>query len=1007
MIKKIEIKPIAILVMVLFSWFTVVPQDQVAQTGDTPGDKLKSGKESYEVGDYENSIKLLEEYSADPQTPREKQAEAYYFLAKNYYAVDPVKVKDMLLKVFETDWFLSGDEKDAYFKKMSEEARQEFIDKIPVEKYLQQAENAFEQGKYAFARYLYRLIAQKLPTKTFDRRIKNCEEAQAKRQQGLQVYREKQYSAAYAILKELSKSSPDDEEVKAAVTLVETQEIQPMVDAGNKHFNEKNYKEAIPFFEGLLIYIPGDREVQGKLTACREMLEKERAAEAGNAPISKEGKKLKKKFPIIPVLLGAVGVAVVAYLLLKKKTPKTGSIYVSSNPDKATIWLDNANTGKMTNTTLSNITPGSHTVKLVLAGYQDHSENVTVERGKVAQVDVTLTSLPAILTSSDNVQVPEGGQAVFYVRLSEFPPSNVTLTISKESGDENITIVSGSSLLFTPTNGTGNQAVTLAAAWDEDADNGTAVIKIHAEGNMGILDKSITAVEQDVGSQGALTVTPADKFFSTGKQAGPFLPASKTYILQNTGRGSINWTATKLSNWITLSGTSGTLATNATATVIVALNENVNLLMQGNYSDTVTFINNTNAVGTTTRVVELQVTAPTDTPPTVSIQSPANGAEVYGTTAIQATTSDDKGVSKVEIYIDGAFSTSLINSPYTYQWNTLTAANGNHSITAKAYDTINQTNEAQVTVTVNNGSLVVDPTDGFYSSGYVGGPFSPLVVSYTLSNEGPHAIQWTLSNTKNWLSLSSSSGTLAVGESDIISVTINENANTLVTGTYNDVLTFTNVTNGKGNTTRGVTLSVSDSLPTVSILSPTDGAVVYGAVSIQVQATDNIAVSKVEIYIDNVITTTLTVAPYNYSWNTTAAADGSHMIKAIAYDNLNQTNIAQVGVTVNNSSMGVTPSDNFSSSGTAGGPFSPASIDYTISNTGSSSIHWTLTKSSNWLTLSSGSGTLAGGGSVVVSVSINANANSLGAGTYNDTLTFTNTTNGLGSTTRSAALIVN
>lgn len=1007
MIKKIGMKPTAIFILILFTWFTVAPQDQAAQTGDTPVDKLKSGKESYEVGDYENSIKLLEEYSADPLTPREKQAEAYYFLARNYNAVDPGKVKDILLKTFETDWFFTIDEKDAYFKKMSDEARQEFIDKIPVDKYLQQAENAFEQGKYDFARYLYRLVSQKLPTKTFDRQIRNCAEAQAKRQQGLQLYREKQYSAAYAILKELSKSSPDDEEVKAAVTLVETQEIQPMVDAGNKHFNEKNYKEAIPFFEGLLIYVPGDREVQGKLTACREMLEKERAAEAGNAPISKEGKKLKKKFPIIPVLLGVVGVAVVAYLLFKKKSSKTGSINVTSNPKGAAIWLDNANTGKVTNIELTGITPGSHTVKLVLAGYQDHSESVTVERGKVAQIEAILTTVPTILTSSSNVQVPEGGQEEFEVWLSELPSANVTVTVGKESGDDDITVVSGSSLVFSTTTGTQHQVVTLAAASDEDTENGTAIIKIHAEGNTGIQDKSITAVEQDAGNKGVLTVTPADKFFSTGKQAGPFVPASKIYLLQNTGKGSINWSATKISNWITLSSTSGTLATNDYVQVSVALNENVNLLQQGNYSDTVSFINNTNSVGTTTRVVELQVTAPTDNPPTVSIQSPANGAEVYGTTAIQATASDDKGVSKVEIYIDGAFSTSLISSPYTYQWNTLTVANGNHTITAKAYDTINQTNEAQVTVTVNNGSLEVDPTDNFSSNGFVGGPFSPLVASYTISNQGPHSIQWTLSNTKNWLTLSSSSGTLAAGEFVIVSVTINENANVLVAGTYSDVLTFTNTTNGKGNTTRGVTLQVSDSPPTVSILSPTEAAIVYGTVSIQVQATDNIGVSKVEIYIDTLLATTLTVAPYTYSWNTTAVTDGIHTIKAVATDTSNLTNEVQVGVIVNNSSMGVTPSDNFSSSGTAGGPFSPASIDYTISNTGSSSIHWAITKNSNWLTLSSGSGTLAGGGSVIVTVTVNANANSLGAGTYNDTLTFTNTTNSLGSTTRSAALIVN
>jgi hypothetical protein len=102
--------------------------------------------------------------------------------------------------------------------------------------------------------------------------------------------------------------------------------------------------------------------------------------------------------------------------------------------------------------------------------------------------------------------------------------------------------------------------------------------------------------------------------------------------------------------------------------------------------------------------------------------------------------------------------------------------------------------------------------------------------------------------------------------------------------------------------------------------------------------------------------------------------------------------------------LSVTPSDGFSSSGDAGGPFSPTSKAYTLQNVGTTSINYTVAKTQSWVTLSSTGGTLAGGGSTTITVSINSNANSLGAGTYNDTVTFTNTTNHQGDTTRSVTL---
>jgi len=104
--------------------------------------------------------------------------------------------------------------------------------------------------------------------------------------------------------------------------------------------------------------------------------------------------------------------------------------------------------------------------------------------------------------------------------------------------------------------------------------------------------------------------------------------------------------------------------------------------------------------------------------------------------------------------------------------------------------------------------------------------------------------------------------------------------------------------------------------------------------------------------------------------------------------------------------ISVGPSSSLSASGYAGGPFNPSSIKYTISNTGGQAVNWTAQKSQSWLSLSAVSGTLTPGKSTTVTVSIGSSANSLAAGSYSDTVNFTNTTNGLGNASFGASLKV-
>ena len=92
------------------------------------------------------------------------------------------------------------------------------------------------------------------------------------------------------------------------------------------------------------------------------------------------------------------------------------------------------------------------------------------------------------------------------------------------------------------------------------------------------------------------------------------------------------------------------------------------------------------------------------TAPSVSLTAPATGATVSGSVTLSASASDNVGVSKVEIYIDGGLVVTDTASPYTYAWNAAAAANGSHSLVARAYDSAGNTaSSSTVTVTVTGG----------------------------------------------------------------------------------------------------------------------------------------------------------------------------------------------------------------------------------------------------------------------------------------------------------------
>jgi thermitase len=95
----------------------------------------------------------------------------------------------------------------------------------------------------------------------------------------------------------------------------------------------------------------------------------------------------------------------------------------------------------------------------------------------------------------------------------------------------------------------------------------------------------------------------------------------------------------------------------------------------------------------------------TSTPaPSVAITSPSNGATVSGTVPVNVSASSTVGISRVELYIDGALSGTAYAAPYSFAWNT-TGISNSHSLIAKAYDVLGvSTTSSTTNVTVSSTS---------------------------------------------------------------------------------------------------------------------------------------------------------------------------------------------------------------------------------------------------------------------------------------------------------------
>ncbi|HET6854572.1 MAG TPA: S8 family serine peptidase [Pyrinomonadaceae bacterium] len=151
-------------------------------------------------------------------------------------------------------------------------------------------------------------------------------------------------------------------------------------------------------------------------------------------------------------------------------------------------------------------------------------------------------------------------------------------------------------------------------------------------------------------------------------------------------------------------------------------------------------------------------------PPAVGFVYPTNGMSVFGVVPIQISATDNTGVSAVNLILDGTSIGTTTISPYAFQWDSTSVANGPHTFSVQATDIAGNTSAVSITVSVNNVSpdttppsvAISSPTNGSKVSVnlpvYVNASDNVKVVRVELyadgvlvsgSNSAPFTTKWT------------------------------------------------------------------------------------------------------------------------------------------------------------------------------------------------------------------------------------------------------------------------
>ena len=300
--------------------------------------------------------------------------------------------------------------------------------------------------------------------------------------------------------------------------------------------------------------------------------------------------------------------------------------------------------------------------------------------------------------------------------------------------------------------------------------------------------------------------------------------------------------------------------------------------------------------GNASGYVSFTVTVASDpdvNPPSVSLQSPLQGAVVSGVISIDAVAADDVAVQKVQFWAGNAYLSYDISAPYAKSWDTTSVADGAYTLRARAYDTSgNNSGLTSITVYVSNNPDITPPSVSI-SSPAPGGVISGVVTIAAVASDDAGLQKVQFWGGGSYLGYD----TTAPYSRAFDTTALPDDLYTLVARAWDTA------GNSSGYVSVPVVVSNSGDVtpPSVSVASPADGETVSGIVTITAQASDNAGLQKVQFWAAGSYLGYDITGPYMRTWDTSLLPDGVYTIIVRAFDLAeNATSYVSSSVTVDN-----------------------------------------------------------------------------------------------------------
>ena len=617
---------------------------------------------------------------------------------------------------------------------------------------------------------------------------------------------------------------------------------------------------------------------------------------------------------------------------------------------------------------------------------------LAAEMPKLAQLTAppstpAISVVPAIGTSPTSLS--------FTVQQGGGNPAAQTLTISNIGGGILNWTASDSSawMSLSSSSGTGAGSVSVSVttgALPAGSYSGTVMLSAIGASPV-IVPVSFTVTTAPVAP--AIGASPAS--FSFTAQAGSN-PATQTLTINNTGGGTLNWTASDNAAWLTVSTASGT--GNSPVTLAV----NTASLAAGSYNSLITL----SATGATTVTVPVALTvtaAPVPpaigaSPTSLSFTAQQGGANP----AVQALTISNTGggtltwsASDDATWLSVAPTSGTGNGAVTVTAILGTLATGTHTgtITLSATGASSVSIPVSLTVTAAPVPPAIGASPTSLTFAATQGGANPANQPLTISNTGGGTLTWSVSDNAAWLTASQTSGT---GNG---TVTLTAATGSLTAGSYTGTVTI--AATGATSVTIPVTFVVA-APPTIG-MSPSSlsftaqqggGNPVAQTLSISNAGGGTLSWSATPD------TTWLAASPSSTTGNgTVSVVATTGILTAGSYTGnitLSATGASSRTVPV---TFTVTAAPSISLSPTSltytatQGGSNPANQAVTLTNTGGIA-NWTVSDTASWLSVSPTSGSSSSTLTATVSTT------GLTAGTYTGTITASAT----GTTSRTIAV---